>query len=118
MNKASAGPNQLNLVNSKRLQALRNQSAQTRENTATEKPAGVFSDQATQEDAETRHLRRLIRQCLADLLAQLPVGKQHSLFKIRFGMSMHEFEQLPPQQAATLLKIERRRIRKEGYHCK
>jgi hypothetical protein len=112
MNKASPGPSQLNLVNSKRLQALRKQTSTIEEHTATGKQPDASLNQATAEDAETRRLRLFVRQCLADILAQLPAGKQNSLFKIRFGMSMHEFEQLSPHQAAEVLKIERRRIKK------
>ena len=107
MNKPSSGPSQLNLVNSSRLRSLRNKTTQAQNNTAIEKQSHASSEQTLKEDAETARLRRLIRQRLAEILAQLPTGKQHSLFKIRFGMTMDEFEQLTPRQAAAVLTIEK-----------
>lgn len=99
--KAPASPSQLTLVNSRRLQALRKQA------TACEPafPVPKTAKPDKTEDAETARLKRQMEQRLQEILAKYPQGKQRSLFKIRYGVSLEEFECLPIQQAAAILKI-------------
>lgn len=98
----SSGPRQLQLVNSSRLQALRSKSAQTTESAKIQTPAKPTKPS---EDPETARLRHLVEQKLSQILANLPAGKQHSLFKIRFGVELETLYSLPPQEAAKTLKI-------------
>ena len=97
----AAGPTQLNLVNSGRLQALRQQSGAAMENPAHRRATSGES----KEHEESARLRRQIDQRLTEILARLPAGKQHSLFKIRFGVTLDELRNLPAEQAAKILKI-------------
>lgn len=101
----SSGANPLQLVSSSRLLALRanSEAAQAQSSTATSKFTKPSPDQG--EDAETARLRRLIEQHLQRIMETMPSGKQQSLFKIRFGMSLDEIKALPPQKAAKQLKI-------------
>lgn len=99
--KAPASPSQLNLVSSGRLQALRKQA--TTSEPALPTPKSAKPDKA--ENEETAKLKRQIEQRLQEILAKLPQGKQRSLFKIRYGLTLEEFESLTVQQAAAILKI-------------
>jgi hypothetical protein len=49
--------------------------------------------------------RDLIDQRLNEILATLPVGKQRSLFKIRFGMDPEQIKALAIKQIFALLEI-------------
>ncbi|ANE56058.1 hypothetical protein [Methylomonas sp. DH-1] len=49
--------------------------------------------------------RRLIDRRLSELLATLPSGKQHSLFRIRFGIELNRIKDLPIRQVFSRLKI-------------
>lgn len=49
--------------------------------------------------------QQLINQQLAEILAGLPVGKQQSLFKIRYGMDLDALKQQPIHHIVKLLKI-------------
>lgn len=92
------GPAELNLVGSRRLQSLSMRAASdVREE--------VKCSPNWQEEAESSHLRRLITQRLSEILAQLPVGKQRSLFKIRYGVDLEQLEQLPVSRVAEILNI-------------
>lgn len=90
---------QLNLVNSNRLASLRQQASQATVPVPSKKPANPS------EDAETTRLRGLIEQRLSEIVRHLPTGKQSSLFKIRYGVTLEQFAQLPVKEAAELLKI-------------
>lgn len=105
MTKTSNGASQLNLVDSSRLQALRNKTTANRDAT----PSKRAGEQTNGLDAETARLRQQIQQQLSEILAQLPAGRQRSLFKIRFGITVDAIENLPPEQAAAILKIKRRK---------
>jgi len=98
--KSISGPSQLQLVNSSRLQALRNQSAP-----AKTQPHTQPVNNAAAADSETARCRQLVEQKLAQILATLPTGKQRSLFKIRFGVEPEALHAMSPQQAAKALKI-------------
>lgn len=98
----SHGPRQINLVNSKRLQALRSGSlvaefGPSNRNDSTPPLAGP--------DAANEHLQLEVRRCLAEILRQLPPGKQRSLFKIRYGVYPELLESLPPNEAARILRL-------------
>lgn len=97
----STSASQLNLVNSRRLQALRKQVSGSAAPQAAESAAPT----QPQESAKDSQLRRLAEQRLADILAQLPAGKQQQLFKIRFGITPDELQALPAKQFAEKLKI-------------
>lgn len=90
-------PNQLGLMNSSRLRAIRDKT----QTIDTPSPKPKNSNAITSEEL----FREQINQCLADILATLPANKQRSLFKIRFGISLEELANLPMQDAANLLKI-------------
>ncbi len=95
----STGPRQLQLINSSRLQALRNKAASPPEQAQHQPPV------TQSEDAETARLRQLVEQRLAQILATLPPGKHRSLFKIRFGTELEALKAMSPQQASKVLKI-------------
>lgn len=101
MSKNATGPTPLNLVNSSRLQALRNQSAPGEDRDKQHKSA----HQEQPQDAEQAWLQSLIDQKLAKILAEFPANKQRSLFKIRFGIALDELKNLPLKQVAAILKI-------------
>ncbi|WP_150049880.1 MULTISPECIES: hypothetical protein [Methylomonas] len=95
------GPKQLNLVNSSRLQQLvKRPDAEP----SGDHPAACAPKPGVKADPNQR-LRQLADQRLAQILAELPAGRQHSLFKIRYGFSVEEFERLPPEQMAKILKL-------------
>lgn len=97
-------PTKLNLVNSSRLQALRNTGATGQEKIA----AKIFEkspDEEPEQNAETTRLKQQIDLRLREILADLPTGKQHSLFKIRFGVGLEELNNLPIKRVAEILKI-------------
>lgn len=96
----SQAANQLNLVNSSRLQALRNKASQS-----VEFPPAVAEPASAGEDAADAGLQLIIEQRLNEILQQLPAGRQHSLFKIRYGHSPQQLLALPPRQAAAVLRI-------------
>ncbi|WGS84423.1 hypothetical protein [Methylomonas sp. UP202] len=98
----SNGPSQINLVNSKRLQALRSgspaaESGPSNRNGSTPPLAGP--------DAASARLQLEVRRCLAEILRQLPPGKQRSLFKIRYGVYPEQLESLAPNEAARILGL-------------
>ena len=104
--KSTSAPTQLNLVNSERLQLLRKQVMRS-ENVQTQKSSALCPSNARpHEDAEAIQLRNQVNQRLSEILATLPAGKRRSLFKIRFGVELDKFEQIPVKQAAAILKIQ------------
>lgn len=96
----SNSPNQLLLVRSSRLLALRDKAA-----SSAEPAAPLPNSPQSDEDAHTARLRRLVEQRLNAILATLPAGKQRSLFKIRYGIDLEQLHALPLQKAAEILKI-------------
>ncbi|MDD2760537.1 MAG: hypothetical protein PHH11_09635 [Methylomonas sp.] len=98
----STAPAQLNLVSSKRLLALRHTGTDDKNSDA---PSITPETPALTEDRETARLRMLINQRLAEIMDQLPTGKQNNLFKIRYGVTSSEIRLLPPKRAARILKI-------------
>ena len=103
---ASAGRTQLNLINSSRLQALRKHSIAPETNRAPQSALPQAAKQSLQEDAETIRLRQLIEHRLKEIWANLPIGKQRSLFKIRYGVGFDELDQLPIQRVISILRID------------
>ena len=101
----NASPTELNLINSKRLQTLRQNSLASEAEPTNDNTSSDSLVSNAKEDARTKKLRRQIDQRLAEIVAQLPVGKQHSLFKIRFGVALDEIQNLPLEQIAQILKI-------------
>lgn len=101
---AHSSPAQLTLVNSARLARLRQQASQT----VTPLMASAKSQPSAEEDKEIRRLRMLVESKLRDIVHHLPAGKQNSLFKIRYGITLDELHQLPVQKAAAILKINQR----------
>lgn len=97
--KHPTNPNQLNLVDSARLRALRNKT-----DAPTSSDRTGFGKPAIEDSDDTR-LRAAIRQRLEDILAGLPAGKQRSLFKIRYGLELDDLEHLPPEKVAAKLRI-------------
>lgn len=100
----NSGPQQLNLVNSSRLTALR-QKASTAASEQSSAKLPKTAANTSREDAETARLRAQIQQQLTSILSQLPAGRQQSLFKIRYGVTPEQLLELPVKQAAALLKI-------------
>lgn len=101
----SAGPTQLNLVNSSRLKALSKQSGTSAKDEACPVASPELIRPNPKEDAETARLRRQVDHRLQEILARLPAGKQRSLFKIRYGVALDELERLPIQRVAAILQI-------------
>lgn len=91
-------PNELNLVNSARLRAIRDQQSQN-----TVQAAKAVARQP--ENSDLRIAQALIDSALHELLSQLPEGKQRSLFKIRFGVDPAELKQGSILEALKLLKL-------------
>lgn len=98
--KHPTNPNQLNLVSSERLRALRNKTGVHNID-----KAGFGFAKPVIENSDEARLRAAIRQRLDEILASLPAGKQRSLFKIRYGMELDNLEHLPADQIAAKLKI-------------
>ncbi len=98
--KHPTNPNQLNLVDSARLRALRNKT----DAPSSDKTGFGFGKPAIEDSDHTR-LRTAIRQRLEEILAGLPAGKQRSLFKIRYGLELDDLEHLPPEKVAAKLRI-------------
>ncbi len=103
-NSANANPTQLNLVNSSRLQSLVKKNAIAEPLASPPKDTSPFQSNRA-EDVKTARLRKQINERLAQILTQLPQGKQHKLFKIRFGVSLEEIRNLPIERAAQILKL-------------
>jgi len=95
------GPKQLNLVNSSRLQQL----AKRPESEQTDGSPGAMPPKPGLKPDPSERLRQLAQQRVAQILAELPAGRQQSLFKIRYGMSVEELQRLPPEQMAKILKL-------------
>ncbi len=91
-------PKQLNLLNSQRLRALSGKKP-------TAAPPSNAAAQNPRENASTARLRQEIDRRLSEIMAGLPAGKQHNLFKIRYGVTPDEIRQLPVEQAAQMLKL-------------
>lgn len=102
---SSSGLCQLNLVNSSRLQALRSQPNASEPDQVRKPALEKISHLNHPEDAQNARLQQLLDQRIIEILAKLPTGKQRSLFKIRFGLELDEFKQLPIRRAAEILKI-------------
>jgi hypothetical protein len=111
MSKPPAGPAPLNLVNSSRLQALRSKTSDP----VTEANNEQVHPQADSGNIEEQRLRTLVGQRLSEILADFPAGKQRSLFKIRFGHTVDEVEQMPSHQAAALLKSKAGKPKRSRY---
>lgn len=102
---SNRGPSQITLVNSQRLRALTSRAAESSPSVPrTTKSA------TTGEDAAAR-LQREINQHVAEILSQLPPGKQRSLFKIRYGLYPDQLQNLPPSEAARILRLNSGRLR-------
>jgi len=86
----------LNLVNSRRLQALRERG--TNANVAIETDT---TPDTTGSDA----MQQFIALQIENILAAMPVGKRKSLFKIRYGVTPDELRSQAPEQAAKILGI-------------
>ena len=86
----------LNLVNSRRLQALRERGTNANVDIA----VATTSD-ATGSDA----MQQFIALQIENVLAAMPVGKRKSLFKIRYGVTPDELRSQAPEQAAKILGI-------------
>lgn len=94
-------PNELNLVSSSRLKALRDKQLQ-------EQAGKAHSSPAKTSKAETSDLavaQQLIDSALQQIISQLPVGKQRSMFKIRYGVDPADVKQLPILDVFKLLNI-------------
>jgi len=93
------------LQKSSRLQAMRAAAMGAKPEAATVKPASKPVDHDKKFSPELLLARQLIDQRLTELLANLPVGKQQGLFKIRFGMTPEQIKQLPLKQIFSKLAI-------------
>ena len=95
---SKAQPNDLNLVSSRRLQAL----ATGGQAPAAVKPSSLRAERGNDEQAR---LQDAVEQRLNDVLSKLPPGKAANLFRIRYGVDLAEFRALPLERAAALLGI-------------
>lgn len=102
-NDKAAEANPLQIVSSSRLQALRAKAEAA--NQIVETPPASNAKSQSKEDAETARLRQVVEAHLQRIMATMPSGKQHCLFKIRFGASLLHIQSLAPKDAAKLLKI-------------
>lgn len=93
------------LQKSSRLQAMRASVTGAKPETAPVKPVQIPVNNDKKFSPELLLARQLIDQRLAELLANLPVGKQQGLFKIRFGMTPEQIKQLPLKQIFSKLAI-------------
>mgnify|MGYP001296104115 CR=1 FL=1 len=92
----------LNLVTSSRLQAIRDkQRAAQASQLGNQQGKSVHRD--TTSDA--MQARQLIDQALQQAFSQLPVGKQHSLFRIRYGVDLIGLKQMSLLKAMQLLGV-------------
>jgi hypothetical protein len=107
MAKSPSRPADSLLVNpgqSSRLQAMRQRAATSNQPApAPAKPTLQAKDESL--SPELALARQLIDQRLSEIMAALPVGKQQSLFKIRFGMEPEQIKALPIKQVFALLEI-------------
>lgn len=97
-----AGPMPLTFADSSRLRSLSQNSPTTSGQNLTPPKTAVTP---VMEDAETANLRRLIAQKLAEIVANLPAGKQHSLFKIRYRIELDQIDNMPVTEVAEILNI-------------
>ena len=94
-------PNELNLVSSSRLRAIREQQSLDKSS-----HNRFGSTQIHQNDvSDLMHAQQLIDEMIAQKLNELPVGKQRSLFKIRYGVDPSGIKQLPVLKVLNLLGI-------------
>ncbi|WP_446811936.1 hypothetical protein ACH50O_10345 [Methylomonas sp. 2BW1-5-20] len=107
MAKSPSRPADSLLVNpgkSSRLQEMR-QRATTANQPAPAPTQPTFRAKDENLSPELTLARQLIDQRLSEIMAALPVGKQRSLFKIRFGMEPAQIKALPIKQIFSLLEI-------------
>lgn len=93
------------LQKSSRLKAMRASVMGTKPEAVLVKPVQTPVNHDKKFSPELLLARQLIDQRLAQLLANLPVGKQQSLFKIRFGMTPEQLKQLALKQIFSKLEI-------------
>jgi hypothetical protein len=96
---------------SSRLQALREK--QQSANSAimpTDLAAQKFASQNF--SPELLFARQVIDECLAEVMQRLPIGKQKSLFKLRYGIVYEEIRLLPLKQIINLLSIQHPQLNK------
>ena len=90
---------------SKRLQEMRDKAKAANLAAAPAPPPIKTRESAQNISPELALARQLIDQKLTAILASLPAGKQQSLFKIRFGISLAQIKQLPIKRVISLLQI-------------
>ena len=83
-------PNELNLVSSSRLKAMRDQQLQAQAGKAKAVQARI----SEKETSDLAVAQQLIDSALQQIISQLPVGKQRSMFKIRYGVDPADVKQL------------------------
>ena len=91
MKPSESAPHELNLVSSSRLRALRDKQLH-------DKTGIIHAVQTSALKTETTDLavaQAMIDQAIQQIVNKLPVGKQHSLFKIRYGSDPAGLKQLP-----------------------
>ena len=93
------------LQKSSRLQAMRAAAIGTKPEAAPVKAVQIAVSNDKKLSPELLLARQLIDQRLAELVANLPVGKQQGLFKIRFGMTPEQIKQLTLKQIFSKLAI-------------
>ena len=94
-------PNELNLVSSSRLKAMRDK--QLLEQGGNAKTVHAKTSQA--ETSDLAVAQALIDAAIHQIITQLPVGKQRSMFKIRYGLDPSDLKQLPIPDVFKLLNI-------------
>jgi len=107
MAKSPSRPADSLLVNpgkSSRLQEMRQRAASANQ-PAPAPTQPMFQAKDENLSPELTLARQLIDQRLSEIMAALPVGKQQSLFKIRFGMEPEQIKALPIKQIFSLLEI-------------
>ena len=102
---SSTSTNLLSSGKSSRLMDMRNKSL----NLHNDAPPVSTQPQASDKSKQNPDLllaRQLIDQRVADILAGLPVGKQRSLFKVRYGFDPENIHLQPLAQLIKSLKIQ------------
>lgn len=97
--------NLLSSGKSSRLLEMRNKSLNLH-NDAAFAPAKPQAADKSNQNPDLQLARQLIDQRIAEIMASLPINKQRSLFKIRYGFDPDAIQQQPLGQLIKQLKIQ------------
>ena len=102
---------------SSRLLEMRNKSLNLHSD-ATSSPAKPQASDKPNQNPDLLLAQQLIDQRMIEILASLPVAKQRSLFKIRFGFDPDNIHQQPIGQLIKTLKIQHPKFERPSAEMK